>query len=49
MIENYGGKVVRIRVPSRILSRGNNQIEVTGVAADGSKSPPEIYSFIVSE
>lgn len=48
-IENYGGKVIRIRVPARILSRGNNQIEVTGVAADGSKSPPEIYSFFVSE
>jgi anti-sigma factor RsiW len=44
-----GSKVIRIRLPARILIRGNNQIELTGVAADGSKSPPEIYSFTVSE
>jgi len=46
---NDGGKVIRIRVSSRILIRGNNQIEITGIAADGSKGPPEIYSFLVSE
>lgn len=48
-IENDSGKVIRIRVPAGILTRGNNQIELTGVAADGSKSSPEIYTFFVSE
>jgi hypothetical protein len=44
-VENQGGKVVRVRLPARMLTRGNYQIELRGVAADGSKSPPEIYSF----
>jgi len=48
-IEKDGGKMIRIRVPARILTRGNNQIELTGVAANGSKSSSEIYSFFVSE
>ena len=48
-IEKDGGKMIRIRVPARLLTRGNNQIELTGVAANGSKSSSEIYSFFVSE
>jgi len=48
-IENDSGKVIRLRVLARILTRGNYQVELTGIAADGGKSPPEIYSFFVSE
>ena len=48
-VENQGGKVVRVRLPARMLTRGNYQIELRGVAADGSKSPSEVYSFTVSE
>lgn len=49
VLENESGKVVRIRLPSGMLTRGNYQIELRGVAADSSKSPPEVYSFTVSE
>lgn len=49
MIDNQGGKVVRIRLPAGMLTRGNYQIELRGVAADSSKSPSEVYSFTVPE
>ena len=58
--ERENGKFIRVRLPAHMLTRGNYQIELTGVAAvivagdvpvaaDGTKSPPEIYSFTVSE
>jgi hypothetical protein len=47
--ENEDGNLVRIRLPARILIRGNYQVELSGVSGDGSTSPPEVYSFTVSE
>ena len=47
--ENQGGKVVRIRLSALMLTRGNYQIELRGVAPDGTKSPPEVYSVSVSD
>lgn len=47
--ETEGGKVIRIRLPVHMLTRGNHQIELSGVSADGTTSPPEVYSFTVSE
>ena len=48
-IENQSGKVVRVRLPARMLTEGNYQIALRGVAADGGTSQPEVYSFTVSE
>lgn len=47
-------KVIRLRLYTDILMRGTYQIELIGVAADGTKSPPEVdnpevYNFTVSE
>lgn len=47
--EKEDGKFIRVRLLNRRLTRGNYQVELRGVAADGSKSPPEVYSFTVSE
>jgi hypothetical protein len=47
--EREDGKFIRIRLPNHRLTRGNYQIELSGVAADGAKNPPEVYSFAVSE
>ncbi len=48
-IENEDGKFIRVRLPLHLLTRGNHQIELTGVSADGTKSLPEVYNFTVSE
>lgn len=48
-VENEDGKFIRVRLPLNLLTRGNHQIELTGVSADGTKSSPEIYNFTVSE
>ena len=48
-VENEAGKFIRVRLPLHLLSRGNHQIELSGVSADGTKSSPEVYSFTVSE
>jgi len=47
--EKDDGKFIRVRLSNHRFARGNYQIELRGVAADGSKSPPEVYSFTVSE
>lgn len=39
------GNIVRLRLPAHRLSRGHYQVALTGIAADGSKSPPEEYNF----
>lgn len=44
-----GGYNIRIRLPSRLLSRGAYRIQVTGIAKDGSASQPEEYRFSVTE
>ena len=48
-LENEDGKFIRVRLPAHMLTRGNHQIELSGVSVDGTKSPPEVYSFSVSE
>jgi hypothetical protein len=48
-VENEVGKFIRLRLPLHLLTRGNHQIELSGVSADGTKSSPEVYSFTVSE
>ena len=47
--ENEDAKFIRLRLPARLLTHGDHEIELTGVAADGSKSPTERYSFTVSK
>ena len=49
IVENKEGKFIRVRLPLHLLTRGNHQIELSGVSADGTKSTPEVYSFTVSE
>jgi hypothetical protein len=46
--ENDAGNVIRLRLPAHMLARGHYQILVSGIAADGSMSPAEEYSFAVS-
>ncbi len=47
--ENNGQNVVRVRLPMHILSRGQYQIHLRGIADDGALSSAEEYSFIVSD
>jgi hypothetical protein len=47
--DKENGKIIRVRLPAHLLVRGNHQIELKGISADGTKSPAEIYSFTVSE
>jgi uncharacterized protein YggT (Ycf19 family) len=44
--ENDGG-LVRIRLPARMLIRGQYQVNLSGVASDGSPSSPEEYQLAV--
>jgi hypothetical protein len=39
--------VIRLRLPSRYLTRGLYQIEISGVAANGATGPAEEYMFVV--
>jgi len=41
------GKTLRLRLPPRFLTRGTYRIQVNGIAADGTKSSTEEYSFTV--
>jgi hypothetical protein len=43
------GKVIRMRLPANILTRGTYQVEVVGIAADGTVGSSEEYTFIVSD
>jgi hypothetical protein len=47
--ENEGGKVVRVKLPAGILTRGTYQIELNGIAADGAVNPVAEYVFTVSD
>ena len=42
-----GSNMIRLRLPTRFLTRGLYQIEVSGVAANGVTSPAEEYQFVV--
>lgn len=46
--ENDGGYRIRIRLPAQMLRRGSYQIQLRGVANDGTLGSPEEYSFTVS-
>jgi hypothetical protein len=39
---------IPIKLPAHSLTRGLYQIELTGIGADGSRSPAEEYNFTVS-
>ncbi len=47
-VENDGAYAIRIRLPTDILRRGQYQIQLRGIANDGSASPAEEYQFAVS-
>lgn len=47
--EKEDGKFIRVRLPNYRLNPGNYHLELIGIAGEGSKSPPEVYSFTVSE
>lgn len=44
-----GEPVIRVRLPAHMLHRGHYQIQLNGIASDGSMSPPEKYQFAVSD
>ena len=41
------GNAIRLRLPRRYLTRGLYQIEISGVAPNGTTGPPEEYQFVV--
>jgi hypothetical protein len=43
------GRIIPIKLPTRFLTRGTYQIELSGIAADGSVSSAEEYRFTVRE
>jgi len=47
--ENEGGKVIRVRLPAHMLTRGTYQIQLTGLSEGDNTSPSEIYTFTVSK
>ena len=47
--DKENGKFIRVRLPIDKLPRGTYWIELTGIAGDGTESPPEIYGFTLSE
>jgi hypothetical protein len=40
-------RAIRIKIPAHILKRGLYQLELSGIAADGSTSPMQEYQFEV--
>ncbi|HJP92266.1 MAG TPA: hypothetical protein VJ875_09945 [Pyrinomonadaceae bacterium] len=46
--EGDGEPVIRVRLPAHMLHRGHYQIQLNGIASDGSMSLPEKYQFAVS-
>jgi hypothetical protein len=46
--ESNGRYAIRLRLPAQMLTRGDYQINLIGVAADGSASSSEEYSFVVA-
>ena len=43
------GSTIRLILPARFLTRGVYQVELTGIAPDGSTGPTEEYQFTVSD
>ena len=48
-LQAYNGNMIRLRLPPGLLTRGLYQIEVSGVAANGTTGPAEEYKFVVKE
>ena len=46
--EGDGEPVIRVRLQAYLLHRGHYQIQLTGIASDGSMSQPEKYQFAVN-
>jgi hypothetical protein len=46
--ESDGENLIRVRLPIHILSRGQYQIHLRGIAIDHTLSPAEEYSFVMS-
>src|ERR1051326_1484239 len=47
--DNGDRKTIRLLLPAHMLSRGTYQIQLSGISAGNTFSPPEVYSFTVSE
>ena len=45
--ESVAGYTIRIRLPAQVIHRGQYQIQLRGIASDGSSSPAEEYTFVV--
>jgi len=43
------GNGIRLNLPPRYLARGLYQVEISGVAANGTTGPPEEYTFVVNQ
>jgi uncharacterized protein YggT (Ycf19 family) len=43
-----GFSTIRLRLPARILSRGQYQVRLSGVSSDGTVSQPEEYQFTIA-
>lgn len=46
-VEAEGSNPIRVRLPAHLLTKGSYRIEVIGIAADGSSSPIQEYTFVV--
>ena len=47
--QNDGRHTIRLRLPAQILTTGGYQINLTGIAANGTLSFSEEYSFVVAK
>ena len=47
--QNDGGYTIRLRLPAQMLTTGSYQINLSGVAANGTLSFSEEYSFVVAK
>ena len=47
--QNDGAYRIRVRLPARILRGGSYQIQLRGIANDGTLGPPEEYPFSVQD
>lgn len=47
-LQTADASAIRLRLPARILKAGQYQVQITGIASDGTVSPPEDYTFTVT-
>jgi anti-sigma factor RsiW len=48
-IEAKDSNKIRLRLPAELFDKGSFQIELSGLAADGSVGPSEEYTFVVDQ